>query len=281
MRLDQEIVKRGLCESRTEVQELISNGSVLVNDIVVTKQTKQVSDTDEIQVTSKRKFVSRGGEKLEGVFLDTVNSSTNKGEEDIKNTISNVLQSTVNNNTENKDNREQIPDDRNIDAIRETIQGKTALDIGSSTGGFTDCLLSYEIAHVDAVDVGSEQLHQKLRDDKRVSLFENIDIRNFKSDKKYDIITADLSFIQLNSVLKDIIKFGNMGTYYFLLIKPQFEVGKGNTKKGIVKDINLVDKILFEYKTLSEGLGLKNIKIFPCHIKGGDGNQEFFLVANL
>ena len=69
--------------------------------------------------------------------------------------------------------------------------------------------------------------------------------------------------------------------YYFLLIKPQFEVGKGNTKKGIVKDINLVDKILSEYKNLSEDLGLKNVEIYPCHIKGGDGNQEYFLVSNL
>jgi len=260
MRLDQEIVKRGLCESRTEAQGLIESGSVLMNNIVVTKQTKQVSDTDGIVVTARRKFVSRGGEKLEGAMLDVVNTDINKF------LISNF---------------KFLKNTDSIDAIREIVSEKTALDVGSSTGGFTDCLLSYGITHVDAVDVGSEQLHQKLRGDKRVSLFENTDIRNFKSDKKYDIIVADLSFIQLNSVLKDIIKFGNIGTYYFLLIKPQFEVGKGNTKKGIVKDFNLVDKILLEYKILSEDLGLKNVKVFPCHIKGGDGNQEFFLVGQI
>ena len=243
MRLDQEIVKRGLCQSRTEAQEAISNGNVLVNNVVVTKQTKQVSDIDEIKVTSKRRFVSRGGEKLEGAFLDISNSNT--------------------------------------DTIRKILQGKIALDVGSSTGGFTDFLLSYGIDHVYAVDVGSEQLHEKLRNDNRVSLFENTDIRNFKSENKYDIIVADLSFIQLKNVLKNIVDFGKSGTYYFLLIKPQFEVGKGNTKKGIVKDTVLVNEVLSEYESLAEELGLKNIKVFPCKIEGGDGNQEYFLVANL
>ncbi len=264
MRLDQEIVKRGLCESRTEAQGLIESGSVLINNIVVTKQTKQVSDTDGIVVTARRKFVSRGGEKLEGAMFDVVNT-------DIKQFSTRLPARQVSN----------FQFSKNTEKIREMIQGKTALDVGSSTGGFTDCLLSYGITHVDAVDVGSEQLHQKLREDKRVSLFENMDIRNFKSDKKYGIIVADLSFIPLNSVLKDIVKFGSVGAYYFLLIKPQFEVGKGNTKKGIVKDTSLVDKILLEYKILSEDLGLKNVKIFPCYIKGGDGNQEFFLIGQI
>lgn len=273
MRLDQELVKRRLCESRTEAQGIISSGNVLVNNVVVTKQIKQISDTDEIVVTARRKFVSRGGEKLEGVLLDVVN--TNIKQFSTRPPARQVFNFKFLNNTNNKQDTDYT------NAIREIIEGKDALDVGSSTGGFTECLLSYGISHVDAVDVGSEQLHQKLRGDARVSLFENTDIRNFKNDKKYGIIVADLSFIPLNSVLKDIIKFGSEGTYYFLLIKPQFEVGKGNTKKGIVKDIELVDKILSEYKTLSEDLGLKNVNIFPCHIKGGDGNQEFFLVGQI
>lgn len=264
MRLDQELVKRGLCESRTEAQGIISSGNVLVNNIVVTKQIKQVNDGDEIVVTARRKFVSRGGDKLEGVFFDVFGSNIEKK-------YSMKQYSISNENTNNKI----------FDTIQKTMEGKEALDVGSSTGGFTECLLSYGVAHVDAVDVGSLQLHQKLRDDTRVSLFENTDIRNFKSYKKYGIIVADLSFIQLNSVLKDIVSFGETGTYYFLLIKPQFEVGKGNTKKGIVKDTELVDKILLEYKNLSEDLGLKNVKIFPCHIRGGDGNQEFFLTGQI
>ncbi|MEI6810967.1 MAG: TlyA family RNA methyltransferase [Candidatus Nomurabacteria bacterium] len=265
MRLDQEIVKRGLCESRTEAQGLIESGNVLVNNVIVTKQTKQVNDTEEIQVTARRKFVSRGGEKLEGVMLDTVNASIKQFS---------ILQFCFSKNTDNGNTE-------NINAIREMIEGKTALDVGSSTGGFTDFLLSYGISHVDAVDVGSEQLHEKLRNNDRVSLFENTDIRNLKSDKKYDIIVADLSFIQLKNVLKNIVDFGKSGTCYFLLIKPQFEVGKGNTKKGIVKDSILVNEVLSEYKSLAEELGLKNIKIFPCKIEGGDGNQEYFLTGQI
>lgn len=240
MRLDQELVKRGLSESRTEAQELVESGSVLVNGAVSTKQTKQVGETDMLEVTSRRKFVSRGGEKLEGIFLDIFG-------------------------TEEK--------------VKEFCFGKVTLDIGSSTGGFTDYLLQNGVAYVDAVDVGTMQLHPKLRSDNKVSLFENTDIRNFKSEKRYDIVVADLSFISLQSVFKTIYTFGSKGTYYFLLIKPQFEVGKGNTKKGIVKDEEIVQKVLSEYVTLARKFGMEDVKVFPCRIQGGDGNQEYFLYA--
>ncbi|MFA6608821.1 MAG: TlyA family RNA methyltransferase [Candidatus Paceibacterota bacterium] len=238
MRLDQELVRRGLCESRTEAQELIDVGTVFLNNIVCTKKTRQVTEKEDIVVTSKRKFVSRGGEKLEGVLLDVFGSE---------------------------------------DKVRSFCSAKTALDVGSSTGGFTDCLLSYGVISVDAVDVGTSQLHARVRDDPRVSVFENTDVRAFKSDKKYDIIVADLSFIQLSHVIDDIIKFGAKGTQYFLLIKPQFEVGKGNTKKGIVKDSSLVDDVLDAYINLAKEKGVLGVKIFKCVITGGEGNQEFFL----
>lgn len=238
MRLDLEMVKRSLCGSRTEAQEIIENGGVTINGVVVTKQTKQVTDADIIEVTSRRKYVSRGGEKLEGVMLDVFETQ---------------------------------------DKVRDFCFAKIALDIGSSTGGFTDCLLSYGVAHVDAVDVGTLQLHEKLRNNQHVSLFENTDIREFKSDIKYGIIVADLSFIPLNNVFEDITKFGSEGTNYFLLIKPQFEVGRGNTKKGIVRDENIVTKVLDEYVSLAMKFGLRDVKIFPCRIKGGGGNQEYFL----
>ena len=240
MRLDQELVKRGLCESRTEAQELIESGSVLVNGAVTTKQTKQVTDTDNIEVISRRKFVSRGGEKLEGILLDIFGTG---------------------------------------EKAKEFCFGKTALDIGSSTGGFTDYLLQSGVAHVDAVDVGTMQLHPKLRSDSRVCLFENTDIRNFKSDKGYDIVVADLSFISLQSVFETIHTFGIKGSHYFLLIKPQFEVGKGNTKKGIVKDEEIVQKVLSEYVSLAEKFDMEDVQVFPCCIQGGDGNQEYFLYA--
>lgn len=240
MRLDQEIVKRGLCNSRKEAQEIIEQGGVFVNGSVCLKQIRQVEDTDEIVVTFRRKYVSRGGEKLEGVLLDIFLDE---------------------------------------DKARRFCHAKSALDIGSSTGGFTDCLLSYGVSDVDAVDVGTSQLHTKIKEDNRVHVFENTDIRSFNSNNKYDIIVADLSFISLENVLDGIVSFGKEETNYFLLLKPQFEVGRGNTKKGIVKDEALVNSILEKYVTLASSKGLKEVKIFPSHIKGGEGNQEYFLYA--
>lgn len=238
MRLDQELVKRGLSESRTEAQELIGTEKVLVNGEITKKQTRQVGDTDELLVIGRRSFVSRGGNKLRGIFQDIY------GEED---------------------------------SIKKNIEGKCALDVGSSTGGFTDCLLLYGIAHVDAVDVGKEQLHEKLRGFERVSLFESTDIRKFTTDTNYDIVVADLSFISLESVFDVLLGFGKEGTQYFLLIKPQFEVGKGNTKKGIVKDMTLVGELLKKYEIIAKLHGLNSVQLYPCHLQGGDGNQEYFL----
>lgn len=235
MRLDQALVSRGLASSRTEAQELIEKGCVLVEGDVFRKQAKQVDDKDAIVVTARRQFVSRGGEKLEGALSELFE-----------------------------------------DKIKQILQNMHALDVGSSTGGFTDCLLSHGVQHVDAVDVGTDQLHASLREDSRVSLFEQTDIRAFVSPRAYDIIVADLSFIPLESVFDTILKHAKKGTHLFLLIKPQFEVGKGNTKKGIVKDEALVSAALRKYQTLAE-TALHNVRVFPCGIQGGDGNQEYFL----
>lgn len=240
MRLDQGLVERGLCESRTEAQELIESGFVLVNGAVSQKRIQKIGDEDRIEVTGRRAFVSRGGKKLCGVLRDVF------GEDE---------------------------------EVMERLKGKIAIDVGSSTGGFTDCLLSGGVAHVDAVDVGTEQLHPKLRNDPRVSLFENTDIRKFRTGAPYDIVVADLSFISLETVLDTLVSFGKPGADYFLLLKPQFEVGKGNTKKGIVKDVSLVLELLKKYEVLAKMKGLHSVMIFPCHIQGGDGNQEFFLIG--
>lgn len=240
MRLDQTLVAKGLCESRTEAQELIESGFVLVNGAVNKKQSQKLVGTDTLEVRGKRAFVSRGGMKLRGVLHDVY------GDDDV---------------------------------IRRKLEGKVGIDIGSSTGGFTDCLLSYGIAHIDAVDVGTEQLHPTLRSDARVQSFENTDIRSFVTKVKYDLVVADLSFISLETVLDTILALGTVDTEFFLLLKPQFEVGKGNTKKGIVKDGSLVSDVLKKYEVAAKSKGLNSVSIFPCHIQGGDGNQEFFLVG--
>jgi 23S rRNA (cytidine1920-2'-O)/16S rRNA (cytidine1409-2'-O)-methyltransferase len=238
MRLDVALVTRGLVTSRTEAQELIGQGLVSVNGHASKKQTKEVKDEDVLEVSGRRDFVSRGGDKLRGIFQDIY------GEDDM---------------------------------IRARIAGKVALDIGSSTGGFTDCLLKYGATHVTAVDVGTEQFHASLRADARISLFENTDIRKFSTEDHYDIIVADLSFISLETVFDTILGLGSAACEFFLLLKPQFEVGKGNTKKGIVKDMALVAELMKKYEVMAKLHGLQDVQLLPCHIQGGDGNQEYFL----
>lgn len=242
MRLDQELVNRKLCDSRTEAQELIALGAVFVDGFVCLKQIRKVVDTTVIEVTKRREFVSRGGEKLRGAL-----------------------------NHLYKDN----------DTIRQFCANTRVLDIGSSTGGFTDCLLSYGASHVDAIDVGTAQLHPTIKNNPKVTSYENTDIRTFTATSSYDIIVADLSFIPLEHVFNSIVALGSKGTTFFLLIKPQFEVGKGNTKKGIVKEEGLVIDILTKYRTLAEEKGMKDVETFTSNIKGGDGNQEYFLYGVL
>jgi 23S rRNA (cytidine1920-2'-O)/16S rRNA (cytidine1409-2'-O)-methyltransferase len=114
-----------------------------------------------------------------------------------------------------------------------------------------------------------------------VSVFENTDIRNFSDNKIYDVIVGDVSFISLEKILAKVISFGGPGSHFFLLIKPQFEVGKGNTKKGIVKDSDMVKVILDNYMQLVNDKSAKNSNISACVVPGGDGNQEFFLTFSL
>lgn len=238
MRLDQALVARNLCESRQEAQEIIINGHALVNGCIIKKQTKQVSDTDLLTVSKRRRFVSRGGDKLEGALLHIYENET---------------------------------------AINRALSGWSALDVGSSTGGFTDCLLAHGVCLVTAVDVGTSQLHSRLHNDTRIVLFENTDIRNFTTTKIFEIITADVSFIPLEKIIDTIVHLASSGTVLLLLIKPQFEVGKGNTKKGIVKEEAYIKLVLEKYKNLAEEKHIKDIKVFPSILKGGEGNQEYFL----
>jgi 23S rRNA (cytidine1920-2'-O)/16S rRNA (cytidine1409-2'-O)-methyltransferase len=157
------------------------------------------------------------------------------------------------------------------------LKGCTVLDIGSSTGGFTQVVLGMGAEVVDAVDVGHNQLHQTLRDNKRVKFFEKMDIRAFKSNREYDLILSDLSFIPLNAVLKDIDRLARAGTDIILLFKPQFEVGRyaKRDSKGVVVDKNLIklakdrfkkDVESFNWRLLSEEVSLQ---------KGKEGNQEY------
>ena len=164
-----------------------------------------------------------------------------------------------------------------LDTLSLSVVAVTALDIGSSTGGFTDCLLQLGASEVYAVDVGSGQFDTKLANDSRVKVYEKTDIRNFQSDILFDIIVGDISFISWEYVVDDVVRLSHRGTKILLLIKPQFEVGKEYHKKGIVKDDALHKKVCDAVLTLFSQHGFKNLQIFESSLLGGDGNKEFFL----
>lgn len=156
------------------------------------------------------------------------------------------------------------------------LSGKTAIDVGSSTGGFVQILLENGVIEVSAVDVGSSQLSEILRDDKRVKIYENCDIRDFKSDKRFEILTCDISFISLNLVLDKISDL--FSEFAILLFKPQFEVGKDakRDKKGVVVDKKAIDKAVAKFELNAARLGLLMIDKKVSKVLGKDGNEEIF-----
>lgn len=162
------------------------------------------------------------------------------------------------------------------------LGGKTCLDIGSSTGGFTDCMLQSGAASVFAVDVGSGQLHEKLRADERVISLEQTDIRDF-SFADYDIsaaefIGADVSFISLKLILPHIHRLLISSGAAVALIKPQFEAGKSAlNKKGIVKSEAARRRCVSEITSFAEQCGFGIIGTAESPITGGDGNVEYLL----
>ena len=142
-----------------------------------------------------------------------------------------------------------------------TIADTNCLDVGSSTGGFTQVLLQYGASHIDAVDVGTDQLHPSLRSDHRVSSYEQTDIRDFAKTQHdpYDIIVCDASFISLTLILDSMIALANSETKMILLYKPQFEVGRTNLRKtGVPKDTKIVEEKMKQFEDL---LSLRDIEI--------------------
>ena len=156
------------------------------------------------------------------------------------------------------------------------INDKICLDIGSSTGGFTEVLLEYGAKEVYAVDVGSNQLHQKLKDDKRVKSFEKCDIREFESDKKFDVVTCDVSFVGISHIIPKIKELSN--DKIILLFKPQFEVGKDvkRDKKGVIKDKDAIKRVMMRFESLLVSEGLNLLKKESSKVKGKEGNEEYF-----
>ncbi len=158
------------------------------------------------------------------------------------------------------------------------LEWKKCLDIGSSTGWFTQVLLSYSVDHVDAVDVGTDQLHESIRKDMRVSSYEQIDIRDFvkKYPQIYDVIVCDASFISLSSIIDSISLVSDIHTDIILLYKPQFEVGRKNLRHTWVpKDPKVVEQKMREFESLLQTLYFDIITKKASSLTWEAGNQEW------
>ncbi len=169
-----------------------------------------------------------------------------------------------------------------LQAFDVDVSGKEVLDVGASTGGFTDCLLQHGAAGVTAVDVGYGQIAQLLRDDPRVTLMERVNARYLKPTdfpRPFDMATIDVSFISLDKILPVIGPLLKPGGEILALIKPQFEAGRKEVKKGVVRDPKVHDAVISRIKTLSESLGWKVSGVVASPLKGPKGNVEFFLHA--
>ena len=233
-RLDQEIVKRKLVETRELGKRLILAGKVKVNGHIVDKASEKIKPDDKIEVKETPKYVSRGGFKLEHAL-----------------------------NEFKIDPKEMV-----------------CLDIGASTGGFTDCLLQQNAQKVHAYDTGTNQLSWKIRSDPRVVSREKFNCRHLKKediDEEVDLIVVDVSFISLTKILPAAYKVLRTQGSLVTLIKPQFELSREEISKGgIVKDAQLHDKAvrsIVDFATSDLRLTHQNTVNSP--ITGMTGNIEF------
>ena len=158
---------------------------------------------------------------------------------------------------------------------------KVVLDIGSSTGGFTDYVLQHGARKVLAVDVGTEQLHPKLRGDERVELHEKTDIRDFYAEQAIDVIVGDVSFISLRDILPHVAKnLMQPNTLLVAMVKPQFEAGRGQVNKGVIKNDKIRRQVLAEFEMWAERYFVIKAKR-DSDIAGQKGNLERFYVLTL
>jgi 23S rRNA (cytidine1920-2'-O)/16S rRNA (cytidine1409-2'-O)-methyltransferase len=222
--------------TRSQARSLIMEGRVRVNGTPATKAGANVADDAQVEIERPRRFVSRGGEKLEHA----------------------------------------------LDAFSIGVTGKLALDVGASTGGFTDCLLQRGAAHVTAVDVGYGQLDWRLRNDPRVTVMERINFRHMPDDafaQPFDLIVIDASFISLRTILARAIAYLSAGGEIVALVKPQFEAGRERLGSGgVVRDPAVHRAVLHEVRDAAAGLGLTAAGITASPLLGPAGNREFLML---
>jgi 23S rRNA (cytidine1920-2'-O)/16S rRNA (cytidine1409-2'-O)-methyltransferase len=242
LRLDELLVSRGLTESRAQAKSLIMAGRVLRGTERLDKPGKEFSTDVVLTIEQPPRFVSRGGEKLQGA----------------------------------------------IARFNLNLAGAHVLDVGASTGGFTDCALQAGAADVVCVDVGRAQLHARLRADPRVTNLEKINARRLAASdlprSEFDFVVMDLSFISLKAVLPAVWPLLQSGGTLVALVKPQFEAGKAEVDKGrgVIRDVTVQDAVLESVKAfaLDQLPGSQFVGAMDSPIKGTDGNREFLLALS-
>jgi len=162
------------------------------------------------------------------------------------------------------------------------IEGHVCLDVGASTGGFTEVLLANGADLVFSIDVGRGQLHPSLHGHSRIVSMEETDIRSFEGKRlpaRPDVVVIDVSFISLKAVLPVALSLAASPMHLLALIKPQFEAARKHSKRGIIRDASVHQAVCDDIAAFAATLGCTDIKLFPSPIAGGDGNLEFFIGA--
>lgn len=234
-RLDLALVERGLAESRTRASRLIEAGSVRVDDRVVTKTGYKVAASSVLAVTALDRWVARSANKLLGAC-------------------------------------EQFDID---------FRGRTVLDVGASTGGFTEVALSRGASTVVALDVGHGQIHPTLRANHRVRVVEGVNARELSREMvegwgvgAIDDVVVDVSFISVTMILPALVSALGQDFRYVILVKPQFEVGKGNVHEGVVRSEELRTAALRAVCAAIVACGLPISGIMASPLDGEHGNRE-------
>ena len=241
MRLDAALVKRGLAQTRSEASRMIDAGNVTVAGVFALKSSRLVSLDEAIEVLVAKRFVSRGGEKLEHA----------------------------------------------LEHFKVSVEGRSVLDAGVSTGGFTDCVLQRGATRVFAVDVGRNQLHERMKSHPRVTWQDGVNVRDLSvGDMAFpcSLVVADLSFISLTKVLRALVDVvtpepGHENAQMLLLVKPQFEAGRLEVARGrgVITDPLIHQAACDDVAQHLQSLGAVVRGVIESPIKGAEGNTEFLM----
>lgn len=241
VRADVLLVERGLAPSREKAQALILAGDVFAGEVRVDKPGDKVLADRALRVVSRRRFVSRGGDKLDGALGA-------------------------------------------FGARFDRLDGLVVVDVGASTGGFTDCVLSRGAAHVYAVDVGYGQLDQKLAVDPRVTVRDRTNARHMERDhfdRRIDLVVVDASFIGVDKLAPAIARVLPAGGELVAMVKPQFEVGRelASAHRGVIRDTAVREQGIAHARDAIVDAGFEVVAEIDSAVPGPKGNVERFVWA--